>query len=75
VRPNAAQFDSSDYSWIISFDVALLFSKIGCVDYIFAYHHAAHGVFRTKAYSLMPSQFEKGHWRIMSRDIVAQTGS
>src|SRR6202007_1715112 len=70
VRPNAAKFDGSNYPRIASFNVAPFFSKIGCVDYIFVCHHSAYGVFRTKAYPLMPSQFEKGHWCVISCDVV-----
>ena len=70
VGPNAAEFDGSNYPRIASFNVTPFFSKIGCVDYIFVCHHSAHGVFRTKAYPLMPSQFEKGHRCVMSCDVV-----
>ena len=70
VRPNAAKFDGSNYPRIASFNVASFFSKIGCVDDIFVCHRSAHGVFGTKAYPLMPSQFEKGNWRVISCDVV-----
>ena len=72
MRPNAAKFDGGNCPRIASFNVVLVFRKVGDVNDLFVCYHPTYKVFRTKVYPRTPARLDKGRRRIMGRDEVRQ---